>query len=226
MAPEDRIGKQYGDLKIIGIDRTKKGRVYWCRCEVCGQESNYSLGELKEVHKCNHVSRYGKYINWNMVWKNKRLGAIFRGMKRRCYSKNDKEYRFYGEKGIDICYEWLDDPHQFEDWALSHGYADDLTIDRIDSGKGYSPDNCRWISQQDNSRYKSTTSLIDVDGESHTGRDWAGILGLGCNMINKYIRKHGVENTTEFIRRYRKNPELRDQYPVQKSLYSTYMNEV
>lgn len=149
-----------------------------------------------------------------MVWKNKRLGAIFRGMKRRCYSKNDKEYRFYGEKGIYICYEWLDDPHQFEDWALSHGYADDLTIDRIDSGKGYSPDNCRWISQQDNSRYKSTTSLIGVDGESHTGRDWAGILGLGCNMINKYIRKHGVENTTEFIRRYRKNPELRDQYPV------------
>ena len=77
MIPEDRIGEQYGVLKIIGIDMTNKGRVYWCRCEVCGEESNYSLGELKEVHKCNHVSRYGKYINWNMVWKKQKTWRYF-----------------------------------------------------------------------------------------------------------------------------------------------------
>lgn len=224
MVPEDRIGEKYGTLEIISIDRTKKGRIYQCRCEKCGWESNYSLGELKEVHGCNHVSRYGEYIKWDMVWKNKRLGAIFRGMKKRCYSKTDKMYRFYGEKGIGICHEWLEDPHLFEDWALNHGYNDDLTIDRINPDKDYCPENCRWITLQDNAKYKSTTFVFDVDGESHTGRDWASILGLGCNTVNKYIRKYGVENTTEFIRRYRRNPELRNQYPAWKSLYSTYMN--
>lgn len=172
------------------------------------------------------MSRYGEYIKWNMIWENKRIGAIFKGMKKRCYSKTDKHYKFYGAKGIGICPEWLGNPHLFEDWTLNHGYDDKLTIDRMDSSKDYSPENCRWITQQDNSKYKSTTSLIDIDGEIHTGRDWANILGLGSTTVNKYIRKYGIENTVEFIRKYRYNPELRNQYPAWKSLYDIYMNEV
>ena len=65
-------------------------------------------------------------------------------MKTRCLNPNSKAYHYYGGRGISICDEWKDNFSAFRDWALSNGYRDDLTLDRIDSDKDYSPENCKW----------------------------------------------------------------------------------
>ena len=70
-------------------------------------------------------------------------------MKYRCYNPAHKRYKDYGGRGIIVCAEWLHDFSAFRDWAFSHGYADDLTIDRIDNNKGYDPDNCRWVTMKE-----------------------------------------------------------------------------
>ena len=99
-------------------------------------------------------------------------------------------------------------PALFEEWAIYNGYADDLTIDRVDPNNDYCPNNCRWISLVDNAKYKTTTRIIEVNGERHTGREWSTIIGYNINLINRYIRLYGLDDTTEFIRRIINNKKL------------------
>lgn len=82
-----------------------------------------------------------------------RLYKIYSQMKQRCYNPNNQHYPVYGAKGIIMCDEWLGKNgfKCFMEWALMNGYENTLTIDRIDPSKGYSPDNCQWLSRSDNS---------------------------------------------------------------------------
>ncbi len=84
---------------------------------------------------------------------NRRLNQIWHNMIYRCYSENLKPEtaRVYRDRGITVCDEWRDSYAAFRDWALSYGYADDLTIDRIDPDGNYEPENCRWLTKSENS---------------------------------------------------------------------------
>lgn len=226
----NHVGETYGIYTLTEF-LNKKDKynhyLYKGKCKVCGYEIvkpfNHFSAPTAIANNCRHLDRNGNYRNFNkFTWDNKRIGSIFHGIKSRCYNKNDKSYRWYGEKGIKIYKEWIDNPKSFEIWALSNGYKDDLTIDRIDENKDYCPENCRWIPSIDNSKYKSTTSLIEVNEEIHSGKDWAKILGFNQNLINNYIRKYGLENTIEFIKKYQANPILEPKN--NQSYYDLYMS--
>ena len=174
-------------------------RMFHVKCSNCGFETDMQMHRIKYIKSCNHLSS-GNIIKHINSFNNKRISKIFSNMKLRCYDKNDNNYKFYGAKGIKIFKEWLDNPSLFEKWALSNGYADNLTIDRIDSNKDYCPENCRWISMQDNSKYKSTTNIININGVIDSGIGWSYKLGHGKNYINKMIKKYGLDYTINFIK--------------------------
>lgn len=211
---ENIVGKNIGIYEVLYEcnHRANDGhKLYHVRCSKCGYETNKLKSELfkKEENKvCRHKTVYGAYIQYHMRWQNKRIGRIYSGIKTRCYNKNDKAYRWYGAKGIKLCEEWIKEPLAFEKWSLENGYQDQLTIDRIDEKEDYCPENCRWIKLLDNSKYKSTTHIIVVDGVSHTGREWAEVLDLGTNTINKMFRENEEAQVIEFIRR-RQNDKTR-----------------
>ena len=86
-------------------------------------------------------------MNYRHGMRHKRIYNIWRSMRQRCNNPNCRNYKNYGARGVTVCAEW-EDPKKFFLWANVAGYDDGLTIDRIDCEKGYSPDNCRWISQK------------------------------------------------------------------------------
>lgn len=90
-----------------------------------------------------------------------RLHKIWRGMKERTLNPNSKVYHRYGGRGIILCDEW----HEFVpfmNWALSHGYAENLVIDREDNEGNYEPLNCRWITQGENSRNRTHGEMYGI----------------------------------------------------------------
>ncbi len=95
-----------------------------------------------------------------------RLYRIYRNMISRCYNKNAKDYKYYGGKGIHMCQSWRSSFSSFCVWALLNGYKTDLTIDRIDGDKDYSPENCRWVSMNVQGKNKSNLHMIEYAGET------------------------------------------------------------
>lgn len=97
-----------------------------------------------------------------------RIYTIFKGMKNRCYNKKNEYYEHYGEKGITICEEWLHGGLKvFNKWAQENGYTEELSIDRRDNDKGYSPDNCRWTTQ--NVQSQNTKQLRSTNTSGYRG---------------------------------------------------------
>lgn len=94
-----------------------------------------------------------------------RLYQCYKDMVKRCTNPNIKAYGNYGARGISVCPQWLDDFNCFKDWALSNGYSDELTIDRIDNDGNYEPLNCRWDTmkeQQNNKNRKLAKRVQEV----------------------------------------------------------------
>lgn len=87
-----------------------------------------------------------------------RLYQCWKNMKARCYQESSDRYEQYGMRGIEVCSDWL----KFEgflSWAESSGYKDGLSIDRKDVNGDYNPENCRWLSVEDNTKYMMDYNL-------------------------------------------------------------------
>lgn len=97
----------------------------------------------------------GKPKGWYNTWQN---------MKGRCLRPSHPKYNRYGGRGIKVCNEWLTS-EGFHKWVLSSGWVHGMTIDRINNDGNYEPSNCRWVSNSENSRKKSTTKLTFVQAQ-------------------------------------------------------------
>ena len=132
-----------------------------------------------------------------------KLYNSWRAMKGRCNNSNQLDYKYYGGKGITYCTRW-EKFKGFAKWALSSGYKEGFTIDRIDSSSNYVPSNCRWVSHIDNvikankeryyKRYNDAyTYWKNVDGDI-TGTELASIFEVtfstGCRWIRQF--KKGI----------------------------------
>lgn len=111
-------------------------------------------------------------------------------MKERCYNIHNINYRHYGGRGIIVCDEWLRDFINFYNWAMSHGYDDNLTIDRIDVNGDYCPDNCRWTDYETQGNNRRNTVYLTYNGKTQSVSQWCRELKLNLSTVY-YRAKRG-----------------------------------
>lgn len=190
---EDLTGRRFGRLIVSSYDHTdSNGYAYWrCLCD-CGNEITTRGKSLRDgvTSSCGCRQReITRETNTTHGMTHSSLYRIWQSMKTRCLNAHSDDFYRYGGRGISICDEWLDFEN-FRDWALSNGYEEDLTIDRIDNNDGYYPENCRWadiITQCNNRR---TSRYITYANTIHTVAEWARILGVKYSTLLRRI-DHG-----------------------------------
>lgn len=106
-----------------------------------------------------------------------RLYGIWKNMKYRCQNPNSPVYKDYGARSIAVCKDWQEYV-PFRDWAMANGYCENLTLDRIENDKGYSPENCRWATMKTQSNNTRQNRIIKYDGVEHTLSEWSEITGV------------------------------------------------
>lgn len=153
----DLTGKRYGRLTVMKRSAVKKGHTIWsCVCD-CGNLIEAEAYNLTTGHTqscgCLQKERASESNSTHRM-RNTRLYRIWSSMHTRCYRPSYHAFADYGGRGIAICDEWLHSFENFRDWALSHGYSDDLSIDRIDVDGNYEPGNCRWATWSEQNRNK------------------------------------------------------------------------
>jgi len=198
-------GMRFGRLVVQSFNHTERSgkkayHYFWnCKCD-CGKTVSTRADALNAGRTiscgCYQVERRIK-ANTKHGKCHTRLHRIWTGMKQRCYNPNSNGYKNYGGRGIKVCEKWLNNFSNFYHWALTSGYSENLTIDRIENDEDYSPDNCQWTTlekqqavgkKRENTRYV----FIEHEGKRLSLEGWSLLLGGNHGLVSSRI-KNGMD---------------------------------
>lgn len=203
-APIDLTGQRFGMLTVIEetsphiTSGGSKQRQWVCHCD-CGNRTITTTQNLRsgDTRSCGCYEKRSKKENATIHGESRtKLHNIWKAMRKRCRNENSSDYKYYGGKGVSVCDDW-NDYASFRNWALSNGFKDGLTIDRIDSSCGYSPENCRWISIKEQSNNRTNNRRFTHNGENHTIAEWSEITHIPYHTL--YMRLYHGKTIDESI---------------------------
>lgn len=205
-------GQDFGRLHTIGVIGKEPGRgaIYLCRC-TCGSWRVIRRQDLAtgKSQSCGCARREKLYRHGGT---GSRLFSIWHTMKDRCCRPQNTNYRLYGGRGIRVCDEWKNDFESFRRWALSNGYSDELTLDRIDNDGDYEPNNCRWCTPKEQSNNTRQNVLVEYRGELLTLKQAAEASGISYSCLKNRRRKTPGITEEELFRppKWRRSPSGSD----------------
>lgn len=186
---QDTPEQKFGRLTLIERVQpvVRQGTKWLCLCD-CGKEKAVDLKSMKAgktvscgcYRKSGHAKTHGE--------SDTRLYQTWAGMRDRCSNTNSRAYSDYGGRGISVCEEWRTSFEVFSVWAKNNGYADRLTIERLDVNGNYCPENCTFITLQAQARNRRNTVWLTVWGERKTIFDWAADNRIGEGVTESTIR--------------------------------------
>jgi hypothetical protein len=188
-------GMKFTRLSVIsyaGYISGKSGVCWNCLCD-CGNHHIANGGDLKRgnIRSCGCLSKELKSLRAKMLNRTHGLTecslySTWKNMRQRCNNPNNQDYHSYGGRGISVCKEW----NNFATFKKDmEGKTQGLTIERIDTNKGYSKENCRWASTLEQARNKRTNKPITHNGKTMLLSEWSQLLGIKEGTLWMRIRR-------------------------------------
>lgn len=184
------VGDIKGVLKLVSPSiKRKKGTGIICKCE-CGKYlwvPFYDwLNSRKKSCGCARDRLAGQSIR-KIKSEDKPTYLIWLRMKNRCRKDPTLEwFKWYGAKGIDVCDRWK----VFSNFLADMGQRPTgKSLDRIDSSKGYFPENCRWATKREQSQNRpGFVNIVTYDGKSMTEAEWDREKGFKPRTVGNRLR--------------------------------------
>lgn len=183
------VGKRFGLLTVIKrIERPelKSKHIMWeCLCD-CGNTTDVASNDLKRSVENKSCGCYRDQMSRERWLKhgdsNSKLHSIWKGMRKRCNSKNNYNYHNYGGRGIKIHKDW-EKYINFKEWAMNNGYEEGLSIERIDNKGDYEPLNCKWGTWFEQANNRRGNHDITYKGKTQTLSQWAREVGINKTTL-------------------------------------------
>lgn len=116
-----------------------------------------------------------------------KIYQVWKKMRHRCLSQGDKDFPFYGGRGITVCERW----NSFKNFLADMGYPPvGATIERLDNDGPYSRENCKWSNRVEQNRNRRNNHLVTFDGRTMCIAAWADEIEIKPNTLLSRLR-HG-----------------------------------
>lgn len=188
---EIKAGERFGRLTAIKeVEHGRRDRKFLCQCD-CGNQKIVAFHGLRYGHtkSCGCYRKESLSNAYTTHGESKtRLYGVWTEMKRRCFKEKDKRYKYYGARGITVCDEWLQ-YEGFRDWALLNGYKKNLSIERINVDGNYTPANCTWITQAQQTRNMRSNVVLAIGGFAGCLSEVARHFGIKPGTLRSRLRR-------------------------------------
>lgn len=194
---EKKKGNRFKDLtnirfgKLLAISPVRKPynkKYYWeCICD-CGKKTIVLSSNLTRQNSTSCGCARGNIgeLTTKHGMTKTRMFKIWTGVRKRCTNPRCKSYKNYGGRGIILSPKWNNFIHFYND--MKEGYADDLSLDRIDHNGNYEPGNCRWATQKTQNRNRRNNHIVVCENQHKTLAEWSELSGVNYTVIAYRIK--------------------------------------
>lgn len=194
MKSKNLVGEKYGRLLVVDRAEPLNGKTrFLCKCD-CGKECIVHRSSLVSGNTTScgcYKTENAKKLYSSVRQNDKRLYAVWNGIKQRCNNPNNKSYHNYGGRGIKMDEEWANHYETFYRWAVSAGYKKGLEIDRIDNDGNYCEENCRFVEKKTQANNKRNVKLYTIDGITKSLPQWCSEYDQDYYVVYQRVRRLG-----------------------------------
>lgn len=149
-------------------------------CKINRNCKYYCSWHAKALREHGDLFYFAKLKAHREYLMNHSAASIYNSMLNRVSPNNLNYVKNYYNRGITVCDRWKPENDGRSNFTKDMGErpTPKHTLDRIDNDKGYSPENCRWATYEEQSNNRRDNKYITFNSKRQTISQWSKELNI------------------------------------------------